>query len=278
MFVFPRVGADIKQKVMDSLKATMGAVYSMAGTITGQVEEAVTSELASASAGAAVRSESPVQEQVAVLEARLNSGRRIDFVLQEAPLESFNEYVFAVTSHLCYWESEDTALMVIKEIYSTMDIYADSELPQNKLYNPSVAAPAPGAPYQPYQPPQFPGPPASPPMMPRTASVPSHLSSPPAPAHYPAAPPVPTFHDTPPVAAAAGPPPPAPSFYNVNTFGGGVAAPPTQSRPGVLYPRPVPEVGAQSAAAPVYGMDPTAPIASDRPIGPPPIGGFTRKQ
>ena len=277
MSVFPRVGADIKQKVMDSLKATMGAVYSMAGTITGQVEEAVTSELASASAGAAVRSESPVQEQVAVLEARLNSGRRIDFVLQEAPLESFNEYVFAVTSHLCYWESEDTALMVIKEIYSTMDIYADSELPQNKLYNPSVAAPAPGAPYQPYQPPQFPGPPASPPMMPRTASVPSHLSSPPAPAHYPAAPPVPTFHDTPPV-AAAGPPPPAPSFYNVNTFGGGVAAPPTQSRPGVLYPRPVPEVGAQSAAAPVYGMDPTAPIASDRPIGPPPIGGFTRKQ
>ena len=277
MSVFPRVGADIKQKVMDSLKATMGAVYSMAGTITGQVEEAVTSELASASAGAAVRSESPVQEQVAVLEARLNSGRRIDFVLQEAPLESFNEYVFAVTSHLCYWESEDTALMVIKEIYSTMDIYADSELPQNKLYNPSVAAPAPGAPYQPYQPPQFPGPPASPPMMARTASVPSHLSSPPAPAHYPAAPPVPTFHDTPPV-AAAGPPPPAPSFYNVNTFGGGVAAPPTQSRPGVLYPRPVPEVGAQSAAAPVYGMDPTAPIASDRPIGPPPIGGFTRKQ
>ena len=277
MSVFPRVGADIKQKVMDSLKATMGAVYSMAGTITGQVEEAVTSELASASAGAAVRSESPVQEQVAVLEARLNSGRRIDFVLQEAPLESFNEYVFAVTSHLCYWESEDTALMVIKEIYSTMDIYADSELPQNKLYNPSVAAPAPGAPHQPYQPPQFPGPSASPPMMPRTASVPSHLSSPPAPAHYPAAPPVPTFHDTPPV-AAAGPPPPAPSFYNVNTIGGGVAAPPTQSRPGVLYPRPVPEVGAQSAAAPVYGMDPTAPIASDRPIGPPPIGGFTRKQ
>ena len=275
MSVFPRVGADIKQKVMDSLKATMGAVYSMAGTITGQVEEAVTSELASA--GAAVRSESPVQEQVAVLEARLNSGRRIDFVLQEAPLESFNEYVFAVTSHLCYWESEDTALMVIKEIYSTMDIYADSELPQNKLYNPSVAAPAPGAPYQPYQPPQFPGPPASPPMMPRTASVPSRLSSAPAPAHYPAAPPVPTFHDTPPV-AAAGPPPPAPSFYNVNTIGGGVAAPPTQSRPGVLYPRPVPEVGAQSAAAPVYGMDPTAPIASDRPIGPPPIGGFTRKQ
>ena len=32
----------------------------------------------------------------------LNSGWRRDFVLREAPLESFNEYVFAVTSHLCF--------------------------------------------------------------------------------------------------------------------------------------------------------------------------------
>ena len=72
------------------------------------------------------------------LESQLNGGRRIDFVLQEAPLESFNEYVFAVTSHLCYWESEDTTLMIIKEVYSTMDIFADNELPQNKLYNPSI--------------------------------------------------------------------------------------------------------------------------------------------
>merc|ERR1719270_1679962 len=86
------------------------------------------------------RSESPVQE--VSLESQLNGGRRIDFVLQEAPLESFNEYVFAVTSHLCYWESEDTTLMIIKEVYSTMDIFADNELPQNKLYNPSVSVPS----------------------------------------------------------------------------------------------------------------------------------------
>lgn len=33
----------------------------------------------------------------------LNGGRRIDYVLQEAPLESFNEYIFALSSHVCYW-------------------------------------------------------------------------------------------------------------------------------------------------------------------------------
>lgn len=33
----------------------------------------------------------------------LNGGRRIDYVLQEAPLEFFNEYLFALSSHVCYW-------------------------------------------------------------------------------------------------------------------------------------------------------------------------------
>ncbi|XP_046717786.1 phospholipase DDHD2 isoform X1 [Silurus meridionalis] len=48
---------------------------------------------------------------------KLNGGRRIDYVLQEKPIESFNEYLFAIQSHLCYWESEDTALLVLNEIY-----------------------------------------------------------------------------------------------------------------------------------------------------------------
>lgn len=35
----------------------------------------------------------------------LNGGQRIDYVLQEKPIESFNEYLFALQSHLCYWLS-----------------------------------------------------------------------------------------------------------------------------------------------------------------------------
>lgn len=34
---------------------------------------------------------------------RLNGGNRIDYVLQEKPIESFNEYLFALQGHLCYW-------------------------------------------------------------------------------------------------------------------------------------------------------------------------------
>ncbi|XP_042565397.1 phospholipase DDHD2 [Clupea harengus] len=47
----------------------------------------------------------------------LNGGRRFDYVLQEKPIEIFNQYLFAIQSHLCYWESEDTALLVLREIY-----------------------------------------------------------------------------------------------------------------------------------------------------------------
>ncbi|XP_074837982.1 triacylglycerol hydrolase DDHD2 isoform X2 [Carettochelys insculpta] len=58
----------------------------------------------------------------------LNGGHRIDYVLQEKPIESFNEYLFALQGHLCYWESEDTVLLILKEIYQTEGITLDQPL------------------------------------------------------------------------------------------------------------------------------------------------------
>lgn len=34
---------------------------------------------------------------------QLNGGRRVDYVLQEKPIEKLNEYLFALSSHLSYW-------------------------------------------------------------------------------------------------------------------------------------------------------------------------------
>ncbi|TKS78789.1 Phospholipase DDHD2 [Collichthys lucidus] len=62
------------------------------------------------------------KEQPEIKMGMLNDGRRIDFVLQEKPIESFNEYLFAIQSHLCYWESEDTALLLLKEIYDKQGV------------------------------------------------------------------------------------------------------------------------------------------------------------
>lgn len=52
-------------------------------------------------AESSVSAEQPEQPEIKV--GMLNGGRRIDYVLQEKPIESFNEYLFAIQSHLCYW-------------------------------------------------------------------------------------------------------------------------------------------------------------------------------
>ena len=43
-------------------------------------------------------------------------------------MESFNEYLWALASHLCYWRSEDTSLLVLKEIYGTRGVLPDDQL------------------------------------------------------------------------------------------------------------------------------------------------------
>ncbi|XP_037805801.1 uncharacterized protein LOC119599926 isoform X2 [Lucilia sericata] len=64
---------------------------------------------------------------------KLNDSKRVDYVLQEAPLEFINEYIFALSSHVCYWDSEDTILFVMKEIYSGLGISPDSQVPQQTM-------------------------------------------------------------------------------------------------------------------------------------------------
>ncbi|XP_073444925.1 triacylglycerol hydrolase DDHD2 isoform X2 [Dendrobates tinctorius] len=56
--------------------------------------------------------EEPVQLDVGML----NGGQRYDYVLQEKPIESFNEYLFALQSHLCYW---CTGIISILDFFGT---------------------------------------------------------------------------------------------------------------------------------------------------------------
>lgn len=57
---------------------------------------------------------------------QLNGGRRVDYVLQEKPIELFNEYVFAFISHANYWQNEDSALILLNEIYSGDNLRFDN--------------------------------------------------------------------------------------------------------------------------------------------------------
>ncbi|KAM6996284.1 triacylglycerol hydrolase DDHD2 [Passerculus sandwichensis] len=129
-----RMSVDLKNNLLGSLRVawqsfTRSPVLALeAGSSEAEAEaEAGTEKQPDTKAEeppAAVKEESPP-----INVGRLNGGNRIDYVLQEKPIESFNEYLFALQGHLCYWESEDTVLLVLKEIYQTQGIALDQPLP-----------------------------------------------------------------------------------------------------------------------------------------------------
>ncbi|XP_028625242.1 SEC23-interacting protein isoform X4 [Grammomys surdaster] len=136
-----RMGSDLKQGFLSSLKSAWQTLneFARAHTSSTQLQE----ELEKVANQIKEEEEKQVVEAEKIVESpefskdedylgkvgMLNGGRRIDYVLQEKPIESFNEYLFALQSHLCYWESEDTALLLLKEIYRTMNI--SPEQPQH---------------------------------------------------------------------------------------------------------------------------------------------------
>lgn len=129
-----RMGSDLKQGFISSLKSAWQTLneFARAHTSSAQLQE----ELEKVANQIKEEEEKQVVEAEKIVESpdsskdedylgkvgMLNGGRRIDYVLQEKPIESFNEYLFALQSHLCYWESEDTALLLLKEIYRTMNV------------------------------------------------------------------------------------------------------------------------------------------------------------
>lgn len=125
-----RVGADLKQRVVDSVKHTWNSLFQL-GVIPAygpslEEDPRVIEEEEAEEAIKSTEAEVPIKESVGVL----NKGRRVDYVLQESPFELFSEYISSLRSHVCYWESEDTMLFILKEIYSTMEVNPDSQIPQ----------------------------------------------------------------------------------------------------------------------------------------------------
>ncbi|NWZ70448.1 DDHD2 Phospholipase, partial [Acrocephalus arundinaceus] len=129
-----RMSVDLKNNLLGSLRV---AWQSFTRSPVPALEAASTEAEAEAEAGTEKHPDTKAEEPPAAVKeetplinvGRLNGGNRIDYVLQEKPIESFNEYLFALQGHLCYWESEDTVLLVLKEIYQTQGITLDQPLP-----------------------------------------------------------------------------------------------------------------------------------------------------
>uniref|UniRef100_A0A3Q2QRZ9 DDHD domain-containing protein n=1 Tax=Fundulus heteroclitus TaxID=8078 RepID=A0A3Q2QRZ9_FUNHE len=124
-----RMGSDLKQGFISSLRSAWQTLNDFARAHTSSALQAEATTLSPSSFVTEHKiPESPEpqrEEEPQVKIGMLNGGSRIDYVLQEKPIESFNEYLFALQSHLCYWQSEDTALLLLKEIYKTLGIHPE---------------------------------------------------------------------------------------------------------------------------------------------------------
>ncbi|XP_063392027.1 uncharacterized protein LOC134677476 [Cydia fagiglandana] len=130
-----RVGADLKQKLMESIKSTWSSMWPSAAPPDHQLEKVVEEEIEKEQLEEESSKDEVVQPDVTPGEmlGRLNNGRRVDYVLQEAPFEMINEYIFAMSSHVCYWESEDVMLLILREIYDSMGVQPDVTVPQQSM-------------------------------------------------------------------------------------------------------------------------------------------------
>ncbi|XP_038220413.1 uncharacterized protein LOC119838514 [Zerene cesonia] len=129
-----RFGADIKQKLIESIKSTWSSMWKTQPPSSDQLEKVVEEEMEKEELAEECKEEVGEEPQATPeMLGRLNDGRRVDYVLQEAPFEMINEYLFAMTSHVCYWESEDTILLILREIYSSLRVEPDCSLPQRSL-------------------------------------------------------------------------------------------------------------------------------------------------
>lgn len=103
-----RVGADLKQKVLDSVKSTWNSIFQLSMFYKPD-NQALASEIDKVVEEQLQQSQNEIEQRINddgganIMIGKLNGGRRIDYVLQEAPFEYINEYIFALTSHICYW-------------------------------------------------------------------------------------------------------------------------------------------------------------------------------
>ncbi|XP_053125103.1 phospholipase DDHD2 isoform X2 [Hemicordylus capensis] len=131
-----RMSTDLKNNLLGSLRIawqsfTRTPLPAVEAAAPGDTEHGLEAEAGSEkqTEGKPEDPATPVKEEPPPINVgMLNGGHRIDYVLQEKPIESFNEYLFALQGHLCYWESEDTVLLLLKEIYQTKGINMDQAL------------------------------------------------------------------------------------------------------------------------------------------------------
>ncbi|KAG8198312.1 hypothetical protein JTE90_021563 [Oedothorax gibbosus] len=130
-----KFASEIKQKVTETMRFTWNSLNEFAKNhsfpstmVTDEVDKLLELKMSETD-----DTESTGTQKDDVKIGMLNGGRRIDYVLQEKPIEALNDYVFALTSHATYWDSEDTVLLILREIYGMQGITISTDQTDRKV-------------------------------------------------------------------------------------------------------------------------------------------------
>ncbi|XP_012559446.2 SEC23-interacting protein [Hydra vulgaris] len=119
-----RVGVNLKTGLLDAVSRTWSSINEFARAHTSQYQQQqqqsqmVSQDDLSSAVHESHEDDEQLKREKTFNFGLINGGKRVDYVLQERPLEMLNEYLFALSSHACYWTSEDTALLLLNHIYS----------------------------------------------------------------------------------------------------------------------------------------------------------------
>lgn len=129
-----RMGSGLRERVVQSIKPVWDSLNAIkriqmspspsmydvdvtdASTDDGELHRSTSTQELETSNSQKVSDDPLEQRADDTLVPGINGGGRIDYVLQEKPIEFFNEYIFALATHACYWASEDTALFIVRKI------------------------------------------------------------------------------------------------------------------------------------------------------------------
>ncbi|KAK4290109.1 hypothetical protein Pmani_036976 [Petrolisthes manimaculis] len=289
-----RVGTDLRQKIVESIQGTWKKLYQYYngsgngsdGTTSPEVvdQEKLTEQLLLQSGGGGgeeVEKEGGVGGVAEVVEGgvnkfgRLNAGRRIDYVLQEKPYESFNEYIFALQAHLTYWESEDTMLLILKELYTSQNILPDCQRNTTTTTTASSPVQQSASPLEVSPVSRSDSP--SVPLIPTSSILPSSISSsfypPPSSSFLPSSSLPPPSIPPPSIPPSPFPPPPPPSFSPLPPPPSFSAPPPPSFSPSLTSPplAPPPLTTPPLATPPLTTPPLAPPPLTSPPLAPPPL-------
>jgi len=135
-----KVGSEIKDKVLFGIKTTWNSVGSFVGAMPRSSSNL--SEIQDQISSTCDESNNEMYDYGGISNTKsqisagsLNNGERIDYVLQEKPIEFFNQYIFALATHACYWSSEDCVLFMLKELYKLKSVYSTKEPEESSNLN-----------------------------------------------------------------------------------------------------------------------------------------------